>query len=337
MKKIEVIVDQDGSSKVKKVLDQLELLPSTSEVEIQTKKYVFYSTFLPDELAEQALDKLSNAIDLTKKENMISLYEVSGVTSTFLDKLKEKVSKKESSKSTTEELIEKTDRYTHLTKEMVAITFLSAIVAISGLFLNNVLLILGAIILPPLLGPINALAVNANLGIPKKMLTSQLSILALLFLVTVVAAITTFIARQFIDLSLTEQIFSRSYVTAFDVVVALVLGLAAGMVFRIALTENVFGVAISAALLPPAAVAGIELAFSSFSGFFGATVLVLVNLFSLEFGCTLMFRLLGVSPRNYYKKGEGKKNSAYSILFLAVLLIILTIIILIPNLVPSSR
>ncbi|XHH09619.1 MAG: TIGR00341 family protein [Candidatus Bathyarchaeia archaeon] len=337
MKKIEVIVNKDEAEAVEKVLDQLELLSSTSEVEIKSKKYTFYSTFSPDELADEAMEKLSETIDLDKKENVISIYKVSGVTSPFLDKLKEKVSKNKSSKNPTEELIEKTDAYTRLTKEMVAITLAATIVAIAGLFLNNVILIIGAIILPPMLGPINALAVNANLGKPKKMLSSQASILILLGIVISVAAISTYVAQQFIELSLTEQIFARSYVTVFDVVVALVLGLAAGLVFRIALTENLFGVAISAALLPPSAVAGIQLAFSNFNGFFGAIILVFVNLFSLEFGCTLMFRLLGVSPRNYYKKGEGKKNAVYSLLFLAALLVILTILILIPNLVPSSR
>jgi len=337
MKKIEVIVDREGAQKVKEILDQLDLLPSTSEVQIETKSYVFYSTFLPDELADQAMEQLANAVDLDRKENVISIYEVSGVTSHFLDKLKEKAGEKKTSTNPVEELVEKTDRYTKLSKDILAVTLAAAIVAIAGLFLNNVIIIIGAMILPPLIGPINALAINANIGKPRKMFSSQFSILFLIGLIIIVAAISTFIARQFIDLPQTEQIFARTFVTPFDVVISLVLGIVAGLVFRIALAESVFGVAISAALLPPAAVAGIELAFLNFNNFFGALILVFINLFSLEFGCTLMFRVLGVSPRNYYKKGEGRKNAFYSIIFLAVLLIILTIIILIPNLIPSAR
>ena len=337
MKKIEVIVYADEAEKVRKVLDETGLLPSTSEVEIKTKKFTLFSTLLPDELADETMDKLANAIDLDKKENLVSIYEVSGVNSKFLDELKEKAAKKKSSPNPTEELIERTDRYTHLNRDMIAITVVAAIVAIAGLFLNNVIIIIGAILLPPLLNPINALAVNANLGRPKKMLNSQISIILLLIIIIAVAAICTYVTNHFITLYSSEQIFSRTFVTPFDIVVALVLGVAAGLVFRTQLAENVFGVAISAALLPPATVAGIELAFFNFNDFLGALVLVLVNLFGLEMGSTVMFRILGVRPRNYYKKGEGKKNAVYSIVSLAILLLVLAIIILIPNLVPASR
>jgi len=129
----------------------------------------------------------------------------------------------------------------------------------------------------------------------------------------------------------------RTHVTVFDVLVALVLGVAAGLVFRVALTENLFGVAISVALVPPATVAGIQLAFFNEVLFVGSLVLVLVNLFGLEFGCTLTLRGMGVSSRNYYKKGEGKKNAVYSIVLLAILLLILTVIILISPLGPNSN
>jgi uncharacterized hydrophobic protein (TIGR00341 family) len=337
MKKIEVIVSSDEAKGVEKVLDEAGLMPSTSEVKIQTEKYTLYSTLLPDELAEEVLSKLSDTVDSEKKENLISFSEIAGVKSDYLDKLKQKAAKKKVSTNPTEELIEKTDRYTHLTRDMVAITVLAAVVATAGLFLDNVVIIIGAMILPPILEPINALAVNANLGKPRKAFSSQLSVGALVVIIIAVSAAITYIVNSFSNLSITSQIISRTFATPLDLVIALVLGVAAGLVFRVALTQTLFGVAISAALLPPAAVVGIELAFLSLNDFVGALVLVLVNLFSLEFGCTLMFRLLGVSPRNYYKKGEGKRNSLYSILFLAGLLIVLGILLLIPNLVPSSR
>jgi uncharacterized hydrophobic protein (TIGR00341 family) len=336
MRKIEVIVHKEEAKKVEEVLDKLELLSSTSEVHIQKKEYTLFSTLLPDELAEEAMDKLSNTLDLEQKENIISIYEVGGIKSTFLDRLKEKVAKKKSSSNPTEELIEKTDRYTHFKKDALTMTLLATLVALAGLFLNNVIIIIGSMILPPMLGPINALAVNANLGRPKKLLHSQFSVLLLIFTIIAVAAMVSFVASQFIELPRTnEQIVMRTSVTFFDLLVALVLGIATGLVFRIALSENLFGVAISAALVPPATVAGIQLAFTNEILFVGSLVLVLVNLFALEFGCTLMLRILGVSPRNYYKKGEGKKNATYSIVLLAILLLILAIIIILSPLGPK--
>ncbi len=329
MKKIEVIVDVEGAKKVEEILDELGLLPSTSEIKVQNEDFTLLSVLLPDELPE--------AIDKDKKENVVSLYEVQGASSSFLDKLKEKAAKKKSSPNPVEELVEQTDRYTHFSKDVLALSLLAAIIALAGLFLDNVIIIIGAMILPPLLGPVNALAVNANLGNPKKMLQSQISIIALLFAIIGIAALTTMVARQFIALPTeTNEIIKRSVVTVFDVLVALVIGIAAGFVFRVAFRENLFGIAISVALVPPATVAGIELAFLNELLFVGALILALVNLFALEFGCTLALRLLGVTPREYYKKGEGKKNAIYSIVFLSILLLILSVIILVSPLGPNN-
>jgi uncharacterized hydrophobic protein (TIGR00341 family) len=337
MKKIEVIVNIEGAKKVEEVLDKLELLPSTSEIKIQNEKFTLLSVLLPDELAEESMKKLSDAIDQNKKENIISLSEVEGATSSYLDKLKEKAAKKKSSPNPVEELVEETDRYTHFNKDVLAMSLLATLIALAGLFLDNVIIIIGAMILPPLLGPINALAVNANLGNPKKLLHSQISILILLFAIIGIAALTTLIAGQFIQLPTeTDEIVKRSGVTVFDILVALVIGIAAGLVFRVALPENLFGVAISVALIPPATVAGIQLALLNEILFVGAFILLLVNLFALEFGCTLSLRLLGVTPRNFYKEDEGKRSALYSIILLAILLLILAVIILFSPTGPSN-
>jgi uncharacterized hydrophobic protein (TIGR00341 family) len=337
LKKIEVIVHTDEAKNVEEVLDKIGLLFSTLEVHIETKEYKFFSTLLPDELAEDTMSKLADCIDLEQKENMISIYDVKGVTSTFMDKLKEKASEKKTTANPTEELVEKTDRYTHFNKDVLAMTSLATLVALAGLFLDNVVIIIGAMILPPMLGPITALAVNANLGRAKKLVHSQFSVIFLITTIIFISAVTTFIASQFLNLPRTsDQIIARTSVTVFDVLVALILGIAAGLVFRVALSENLFGVALSAALVPPATVSGIQLAFANEILFVGSLILVLVNLFALEFGCTLMLRVMGVTARNYYKKGEGKKNATYSIILLAILLIILAIIIIFSPLGPSS-
>jgi uncharacterized membrane protein len=69
----------------------------------------------------------------------------------------------------------------------------ATLIAMAGLFLDNVAIVIGAMLLSPLLGPINAFAVNANLGRVHKLLTSQLSILSLLGAVIVLSASVSFI------------------------------------------------------------------------------------------------------------------------------------------------
>lgn len=82
-------------------------------------------------------------------------------------------------------------------------------------------------------------------------------------------------------------------------------------------------------LVRPAAVTGIGLAFFNDQLFFGALILTLVYPVGLQLGSTLVLRLKGVSPRRHYQKAEARTKSAYSILILAILLIILGLIVMI--------
>ncbi len=328
MKKIEVIATKKEAPNVEKALKDLGLLYVHSTVDVEGEESSSFAALVPDELAAKSMEQISTTLDLRQKKNMISMLAVEGVTSSFMDRLKEKAAKSQSSPNPTEKLVESTERYTRLHWDLVAMTALATLIALAGLLLNNVVIIIGGMLIPPMLGPVNALAVNANLGKPKKLLTSQLTVLVLITLVVLLSALATFIAQQFISLPTSnDQIYLRAHVSILDVLIALVIGIAAGLAFRVALPENLLGVVISVALVPPATVAGFELANLNELFFVGALILTFVYLFGLEFGCTLMLRLMGVSPSSYYKKGEAKRHSTYSIILLAVLLAILALIV----------
>lgn len=113
--------------------------------------------------------------------------------------------------------------------------------------------------------------------------------------------------------------------------IAFILGFAAGLALFIAVSEILVSVAIAVALVPPATVAGINLALGDGHLFIGAFTLTLVYLLGLQLGCILMLRIRGVSPRRYYQKEEAKVKSAYSIVVPTLLLIILgLLVILVP-------
>ena len=189
------------------------------------------------------------------------------------------------------------------------------------------------LLLSPLLGPINAFAVNANLGRIRKLARSQAAALLLLAAIIILAAVVTFLASQIVDLPAnTTQIVIRNHATLTDILIALILGLAAGIALFVGFPEILVGVAIAVAIVPPAAVSGIGLALFNTNLFLGALVLTLIYLFGLQLGSTLMLRIRGVLPRRYYQQTEARKRSTYSILILAVLLVILTLIVILSSL-----
>lgn len=332
MKKIEVSVTNDEARKVEELLDATELVYLSSAVEIEGEQCCFYSIVLPDALADKIVADVSGAIDLRLRENSISVLCVEGAVSTFLDRLREKAAKAPTPPSPLERLVESTDRYTRLSKDVLTMVLFAATIALVGLFLDNVAIVIGAMLLSPLLGPINAFAVNANLGRIKKLAKSQVAILFLLFAVIVLSASITFLAAQVVDLPVdTTQIMARTRATLVDVFVALILGLAAGFALFVAFPETLVGVAIAVAIVPPAAVSGIGLAHLDANLFFGALILTLIYLFGLQLGSTLMLRIRGVLPRRYYKQSEARRHSGTSILVLAALLLILSLIVILTS------
>jgi uncharacterized hydrophobic protein (TIGR00341 family) len=329
LKKIEITVTENETSKVKDLLEQMTLVYSSSKIEVEGEKCSFYSVLLPDELADKAVNDISSIIDLRLKENTISAFKAEGAVSTFLDRLKEKAVTAAPKPNPLERLVESTERYIRLGKDVLTMALFATLIALVGLFLNNVTIVIGAMLLSPLLGPINAFAVNANLGRIRKLARSQVAVLLLLAAIITLAATITFLAARFVELpKSTPQIAIRTHATLVDISIALILGLAAGLALFVGFPEILVGVAIAVAIVPPATVSGIGLAFLNESLFLGALVLTLVYLFGLQLGCTLMLRIRGVLPRRYYQQTEAKKRSAYSILVLALLLAILSLIVI---------
>jgi len=194
LKKIEVTVTDSEAIKVEELLEQTELVYLSSRVEIEGEKCCLYSIVLPDDLADKTVADISSVIDLRLRENTISVICVEGAVSTFLDRLREKVAKKPTPTSPLERLVESTERYTRLSKDVLTMALFATMIALAGLFLDNVAIVIGAMLLSPLLGPINAFAVNANLGRIRKLARSQAAVLLLLAAIIILAATVTFVA-----------------------------------------------------------------------------------------------------------------------------------------------
>lgn len=323
----------DEASKVEALLEKTELVYLSSKVEIEGEKCCFYSIVLPDNLADKTVADISSVIDLRLRENTIGVICMEGAVSTYLDRLREKVAKEPTPLSPLERLVESTERYTRLSRDVLTMALFATMIALAGLFLDNVAILIGAMLLSPLLGPINAFAVNANLGRIRKLARSQAAVLLLLAAIVILAAIITFLASHIVELPTnTTQIVIRNHATLTDILIALILGLAAGIALFVGFPEILVGVAIAVAIVPPAAVSGIGLALFNTNLFIGALTLTLIYLFGLQLGSTLMLRIRGVLPRKYYQQTEARKRSAYSILILAVLLVILSLIVVLSSL-----
>ncbi len=327
MKKLEITVVIDQSEKVEELFKKMELLYTFSTINVGDGKCKVYSVLIPDQLVDKVIDEISQRMDLRLKENTVSVYCVEAFVSTFLDRLKEKVVKAAPPSNPLERLVESTERYTRLNRDMVIMALFATLIALMGLFLDNIAIVIGAMLISPLLGPINAFAVNASLGRIKNLIKCQFSILILVATIMAMSAVATLVASRFVALHITPQIAIREQAALTDLLIALILGFAAELALFIAVPEMLVGVAIAVALVPPAAVTGIGLALSDGNLCLGAFILTLVYLLGLQLGSTIMLKVKGVSPRRYYQKKEAELRSAYSIVTLALLLFVIGLVV----------
>ncbi|MDA0267591.1 MAG: DUF389 domain-containing protein [Cyanobacteria bacterium] len=166
---------------------------------------------------------------------------------------------------------------------------LSGVIATLGLLANSSATIIGAMIIAPLMGPINAIAFAMAMGNRRLLKRATFTILSGILLSVLIASIITWL----LGLSrLTAEIEIRMEPNLIDLGVALAAGAAGAFAkSRRHIADALPGVAIAVALVPPLSVIGIGLALPSRPVAVGAALLFLTNLASIVLSGALVFIL----------------------------------------------
>jgi len=196
-----------------------------------------------------------------------------------------------------EELLRDSPRTDFLDFQFIVLTLLAGIVALFGLFLNNVSVIIGAMVISPLLEPIYAGTIFLANGAFKKFLKHLTVVLVLVLMLIVASAITTWTLSFFIPLTITPEISSRLQQQEISAVLAIILGITTIFAHKRGFVTSVIGIGIAVALVPPAVVTGITIILLP-SGIFDALSLTLNNVFGLFAGMLIAILVLNVGPQN---------------------------------------
>lgn len=178
---------------------------------------------------------------------------------------------------------------------------LATLLAVFGLFANSTPVIIGAMILAPLMGPIISMALGTLRQDEGLMLVSSRSIAV----GTGLAMGCAMVATWFIPLTtINSEIAARISPTLLDLGVAVVSGIAGAYAHaRAEVAKSLAGVAIAVALVPPLAVAGIGLGWLDLTVFWGAFLLFLTNLVGIILAAVITFMFLGYSPFHRARRG----------------------------------
>jgi len=212
-----------------------------------------------------------------------------------------------------------------LTLPYLAMNIFAATIASYGLFVNSPAVVIGAMLIAMLLGPIT--------GVSLALVESDMRLLFRGFLTLLGGAAAVFATAYIIgtihhEVPITREIIARTSPNLADLVIALAGG-AAGAYATVSprLSVAVVGVAISTALVPPLCAANILFARGEFVLGSGALLLTFTNIVAIQFSSSVVFWLAGFRKISHAKGLSGWsfiKGNMVSIVILSVLAIILT-------------
>jgi uncharacterized hydrophobic protein (TIGR00271 family) len=164
---------------------------------------------------------------------------------------------------------------------------LSAIIATLGLLSNSAAVIIGAMIVAPLMGPIVGMAYSTAMGNRKLLRRSSLTVLKGIVLTIFASWLTaSLIGLKTVD----SEILSRTNPTLIDFGIAMAAGMAGAFAnSRRSISSALPGVAIAVALVPPLSVVGIGLSLGQQEITVGSSLLFCTNLICIIFFGGLVF------------------------------------------------
>lgn len=212
-----------------------------------------------------------------------------------------------------------------LTPVFASLSGLSAVVCALGLLMDDVAVVIGAMVIAPLLGPLVALSLATTLAdglLARRGAASAAAGLFVAFLLSVVIGAVTPVDPS------TPQIAARSSVGLGHVGLALAAGGAGTLAFTTGTAAALIGVMVAVALVPPLVAGGLLLGAGQVAAGGGALLLTLANLIGVNLAGVVTFLVLGVRPNRWWEAERARRSTALAMAVWTLLLIGLVAVIL---------
>jgi uncharacterized hydrophobic protein (TIGR00271 family) len=205
----------------------------------------------------------------------------------------------------------------------VVMNGLATVIAVYGLFSNSPAVVIGAMIIAMLLGPISGVAlglVDKDNALLHKALWTLAGGVGVVYLTALV------LGMVHSEIPLTREIYARTAPNLMDLMIALGGGAAASFaMISPRLSVAFVGVAIATALVPPLASSALCLARGEFSLAFGAFLLTFTNIVAIQSASSLVMWIAGFRGRQQTAPASALKRNLLSVVLLGALAVVLAI------------
>lgn len=194
----------------------------------------------------------------------------------------------------------------------------SIIIASVGLNINSIPVIIGAMLISPLMGPIVGMGLSLGINDSKLLGEALRNFLVMVFVSLLVATIYFLVTP--LDFANPTELEARTSPTIFDVFIAF-FGGAAGMIehSRKGRGTVLSGVAIATALMPPLCTAGYGIANANFHFFGGAMLLFIINTVFIMLASYLVVELLKFDKKYEMNPSRKRFRTVSSLLVVVIL------------------
>jgi uncharacterized hydrophobic protein (TIGR00341 family) len=244
----------------------------------------------------------------------------------------EALEKKKQERISREEMYEAVQDMARLTRVYLGMVMLSTIVAAVGLLDDSVAVIIGAMVIAPLLGPIIAQAMGTTLGdstLVRLSLRTNLVGLGLALGLSILLGL-------FLEVNPDgPELAARTGIELGDIAVALASGGAGALAFTAGVSTVLVGVMVAVALLPPLASLGLLLGSGYYLPASGAGLLLLTNILCVNLAGVVVFWIQGVRPTSWWEEQRAQRATKISIAVCAGLLVLLALSIILSKQIKS--
>ena len=209
----------------------------------------------------------------------------------------------------------------------------ASIVASVGLNVNSTAVIIGAMLISPIMGPITGVGLAVGI-LDEDLLRKSLRNLLIMVIISLLTSTLYFLISPLSEAQ--SELLARTRPTIFDVFIAFFGGLA-GIVATSRKSQPITvisGVAIATALMPPLCTAGYGLATWQLRFFGGAFYLFFINSFFIALATFIMVRFLGFPQKRYLN--EKRFKAVRRMVYLFAVLVMIPSVFMAINLVRES-
>ncbi|MFD1017627.1 TIGR00341 family protein [Thalassobacillus hwangdonensis] len=223
------------------------------------------------------------------------------------------------------ELLSSVEKNSRTTMNYTLMILLSAIVATVGFVKDSEAVVIGAMVIAPMIGPVIATAFASILGDYKLL---GRAVLASLFGIIIVIFISILFGLFFKGGMTTDQYVARTEVTISDIFLGVASGAAGALAFLNRLSGNLVGVMVAVALLPPTVALGMSIGDGGWGNAYGAFLLLTVNISSILLAAVTIFSITGIRPVRWEEVQRANVSRPLSIVFISFLVLTLAVVIL---------